>query len=490
MRALLLLAGLYACGPKAPPPPPPAPPAPPALPAWRTQAPQPLPARPFQLPAAAEGKLKNGIPVSVVENHEVPLVYVRLVLEGGSWTDPDRRPGLAGATMDMMNEGAGTLDAGGLSLALRKVGASLSAGAGLDGSEISVSALADQLPATLDLLATVLLKPTFPASEWKILQSQRLSDLKSARSDPRRISDRIWRATLIGDQYAGRLSQEKSIEAMTVPEMRAWYGEWVRPELASLLVAGDTTLAEISPLLESRFGSWKGKGKAPRVDRSPKKPLPTVEKTTIYLADKPGAAQSVVKVGHFVQPQTAPDQTDWQLADRMIGGQFVARINMNLREEKGWTYGARSGTWFSALPGLWSVEAGIVTAHTGPAVAEILRELKESLTTRPFTAAELATARGSLLGSFPLGYESPGTLLSQTLEMRRYGLPADWITGQPDRLRAATEASVQAAWARRIQPEKLAIVIVGDVATIRPQLEALQLPIVLVNDDGRPVETP
>jgi zinc protease len=483
--ALVLLAA--ACGPKAPPPAPVAPP-PPAPPAHRTSAPAPLAARPFVLPEAARGRLSNGLEVVVVENHEVPMVYVTLVHRAGSIADPPSAPGTASMAWDMLNEGAGGLSAEALSLASRRLGASIDTDAGLDAGLASMSALKVNLAPSLDLFAKVLLQPDFPARDFKLLQDRRVSDLKAARQDPGSIAGRVWAAVNYPEAYGGRLSSEAAYRKMTPAQLKAWYTSHVGPQDAILLVGGDTTLAEVQPLLEARFGKWAPPKKPAKLPKAPgAEAFASATEPTIFLVDKPGAAQSVLRVGQFVPPATAPTAAAFTLADLAVSGEFTARVNMNLREDKGWTYGAYSGVRYDQGPGLWAVRTNVVTPHTADAIAEIRKEITASLADRPVTADELAAARGGLLGTWPLGFQQPGTLLSSTSDIWLYGYPADWVSGFIARHEAPDLAAVNAAWKAAIDPARFRAVVVGDAASIQAPLEALGMKVVRVDTDGKPV---
>lgn len=475
----LSLSLLLACGSKEPT-------APVAAVSARATQPAPLPPRPFTLPTASTTTLKNGIPVVLSENHEVPLVYVNVVLRAGSWTDPETRPGLAAATFDLMSEGAGGMDAAALSAAQRRIGASLSTGAGSDGSYVSVSCLNEKLPEALDLLATVLIRPDFAEAEWELLRKKRLQDLAAARNDPRSISARTWSVLSYGGRYLGHLTNEASFQAMTTADMKAWYSTHVAPQHAMVTVGGATTLAEVGPLLDEKLGGWIRAGgelpALPSVDS-----LPAQAETRIFLVDKPGATQSNLRVGRFVGSRSDDDYWAFELANLAIGGMFTSRINMVLREEKGWTYGARSGSDEGYLPGRWAVSAGVVREATADSVAEILRQLKASVGEAPLTQEELDYGRGYMLGTWPLRFENPGSLLGETIKIWRYGLPADYLSSTPDRLRAVTLEQAQAAWTRHIQPDKLDILIVGDAAVIREPLKALNLPVVELLPDAKPL---
>lgn len=474
MSPMLLLAGLLACGPKVPT-------------VDRAVEPAPLAPRAFALPPFEEGRLSNGLRVLVVSNHEVPLVAVTLAFPAGGWTDPADRPGLASVSMDMLNEGAGSYDAAGLSAALRKLASTLDTGAGPDGANISLSTLEKNLAPSLDLMALVLTQPTFPEPEWQVLQKQRLANLRTEREDAGSIARRAFNRVLYGDRYFGNLVSEASYQAMTLGEMRGWITTWLRPEDALMLVGGDTTLAEVQPLLEARFGAWKATGAAPTATPPDASVARRPEKTTIYLVDKPGASQSVLRLGQFMGARTDPDVEAFELANAAVGGNFTARVNMNLRESKGYTYGARSFVASSYAPDLFILSTSVRADATVDAIRESLRELREARADRPITAEELENVRGNQLGTWPLAFETPGGLLGGLAEMWRYKLPTDWLSGYPDRLRAVDLNEANAAWSSRIDPSKLAIVVVGDATTLRTSLAELELPVIELDVDGRPV---
>ena len=327
--------------------------------AWRTEVPAPLAPRPFAVPDATTGTLSNGLSVSVVSNHEVPKVYVTLAFRDGGWTDPTDRPGLASVSMDMLNEGAGTLDAEGLSLALRRLASDLGTSASSDGATITLSTLKKNLGPSLDLLTLVLTQPTFPTSEWEILRNQRIADLRTELEDPGALSRRAFWHTLVGPTYLGLFPTEASYQAMRVDDMRAWASAHLRPDRAVAMVGGDITLDEIQPLLEARLQGWKATGAAPTATPPAANTLRSPEKSTIYLVDKPGASQSVLRFGLPVGERTAPDSASFAMANDAIGGMFTARVNMKLREEKGYTYGARSFSSSSYLPDVWMVNTNV-----------------------------------------------------------------------------------------------------------------------------------
>ena len=479
---LMLAALVVGCGPKKPV-------ETAVAPIDRTRPPAPLPARSFALPDIHRGTLSNGLAVAVVENHEVPIVNVVVSFRDGDWTDPADRPGLAAAAMAMLDEGAGDLDGAGLSAALRALAAELDASAGDDGARVSLKSLKRNLEPSLALLGSVLTQPTFAPDSWQIVQNQRVLGVRSALQDPESIAARATARLMFGDSYRGLLTSEAAYTAMTRDEVAAWAAARLRPDRAVVLVGGDTTLAEITPLLEAALGGWG----APEADAGPLRPTPETlyraEAATLFLVDKPGASQSVLTGGIFVGARTDDDATAFDLANMMFGGMFASRLNMNLREDKGYTYGARTYTDHSYATGLWTLTTSVQADATIPAVGEILTELQASVGDRAFTSDELTFAQGYVLGTWPARFEEPDYLLGKVDELWRYDLPEDFVSGYADRVRAVTPEAVNAAWRAHVDPARISLVVVGDAASLREGLAGLGLPVVELDRDGVPLVT-
>jgi len=471
---LLLTALLVGCGPKEAPEVA-AEPAPAAF--DRSQRPAPLTPRPFEIPPVESGSLANGVSVEVVQNHEVPMVWVRVELAAGSWTDPADRPGLASVAMDMLNEGAGDLDAAQLSSAERRLAASLSTSSGLDGASVELKALKRNLEPSLAHLALVLTQPTFPQAEWEIVQKRRLADLETSLSTPTKMATRVYDNLLYGDWYSGLKRSADSYEAMDPDQLKSWWDTHGVPAQARIYVGGDTTLAEIVPLLDAALADWTGGeplGTAlPTADQ-----LPELNPSVLYLVDKPGAAQSVIRMGRFSIDRKDPRYPAFRLANQVMGGYFSSRINMNLREDKGWTYGARTGVYSSYLPSEWTASTSVVTEHTAASVAELIAEVDGAREAAPLTQDELDAARGYLLGTWPKRFEQPNFLLGQRRDVHRYGLPDDWIASYPDKLRTVSVEQAQTAWNDLLSSDELVIVVVGDKAVVGEELADLGRPVV------------
>lgn len=481
---LLLLPGLLAAKPA----PAPAPPAeavpPPGPPPHRVGLPSPGAERPFTLPAVHEAKLGNGIPVAIVENHEVPLAFVRVTFRAGGWVDPAGKDGLATVAVDMLDTGAGDLDAEGLAQAFKRMGSNLETGAGPDGVHLAVSSLTRNLGPTLDLLRTVWVEPTFPADEWTLLRGQYEDAVQYRRTDPNSIAWRVLTVVTHGPSYLGRAIDEATLAKIKRKDLKKWARTWLVPGHARIFAGGAVTPAQLLPELESRFGTLGGV--TPELPAAPDAPAPPPA-ATLTLVDKPGASQSVILAARYVGEPTDPDFPALLLANQLVGGMFTSRLNLNLREEKGYTYGARTSVSYNLAGTWWTASAPVKAATTLDAMKELMAELGSPAAGEPVTAAELEAARGALVYGYPLRFESPGYLLGQLENVWRYGLPGDWIDGYMARMRGVTVADAQSAWVKRVDPKAVRYVVVGDAASLREPLRGLGLAFEERDVDGRPL---
>jgi zinc protease len=475
-----MLLMILACGPKEPPAvaveaPPPA----------VSVKPEPLPRTEFVLPEPSVGTLDNGLTVYVVENHEIPVVQVRAVFATGGWTDPVGKEGLASATLDMLNEGAAGKDAVAISKELRALASSVGTGAGLDQASVRADCLKKNLEPTLDVWADVLLRPDFPASDWERLQKQYLLDLEAEAKDPGSMSWKVLDTLMYGETYDGRSWTQDSVGGLTVDDMAGWYEGNINVANGVILVGGDITLDEVVPLLNARLGDL------PQGTAAGEPTIETIQptETTIYLVDKPGAAQSVIKAGRFVPERTDDAWYPLLVGNTAWGGMFMARLNMNLREDKGYTYGARSYTGTSQSAPVWVASSSVQSEVTAESLSEIFLELEEVQGDRPLTADEIAYAQSNRVNGYPASFETVDYLLSSTQDVWLYELPADWNEQYLNQVEAVTPELAQATFVEQVASQPLAIVVVGDLASIQAPIEALGVPTVVVGLDAKPVES-
>jgi zinc protease len=451
----------------------------------RSVRPSPLARQDFILPTTTTATLSNGVPVFVVENHELPFVDLRVVFRAGSFTDPEGLEGLASASADMWNEGTEARSGTELSTELRKLGSSVGSSAGLDQASVSASSLKRNLEPTLDLWAEVLLAPTFPAEEWERIQAQGMQDIQASRTNPQSTAWRVMDRQLYGDAYDGRFRTQESLAAIDVEGMKAWRETHVVPANAAIFASGDITVDELVPLLEARLADWQGG----EVTQVPEITALQPEESQLFLVDKPGAAQSVVTAARFVGERTDAHADALTVGNTAWGGMFMARLNMNLREDKGWTYGARSGFSDSHAARVWYAQSSIVSDSTAPAVAEMISELAAIGGDRPLTVEEVDYMKSSLLNGYPGRFETAGYLIGQKVDVWHYDLPADYLDTYTARIDGVGAEAAQAAFQEHVASQPLIWVVVGDVETIRgPLEEATGLTAVLLDAEAQPLE--
>ncbi|MCA1613462.1 MAG: insulinase family protein [Acidobacteria bacterium] len=443
----------------------------------------------LKLPAVQRRRLSNGLEVLFVEHKELPVVNMNLILKSGAAADPAERPGLATLTADLLDEGTKTRNALDISNALSDIGAQLSVGAGWDSTTASLTTLTRHLDRALDIYADVLLNPAFPEADFKRLRSSRLVSLQQQRDSADAIANNVYSSLLFGrgHPYGRSLSGDpRSTEAVAEGDVRAYYETHYRPNNAALVVSGDVTPAALLPKLERAFGSWK-RGDVPAVSLSAQ--TPAIGKTTIYLVDRPGAAQSVIQIGHVGVARSTPDYFPLLVMNTMLGGQFTSRLNLNLREDKGYTYGANSGFSYRRGAGPFTASAGVQTAVTKESVVEFMRELRGIRGERPVTARELELAKQAIIRGFPRGFETPGQIAGRLSDVVLNGLPDDYFNNYIARVQAVTLADVERVAQKYLDPSRMAVLVVGDRKEVERGLRSLESigTVTLLDAEGKPV---
>jgi len=455
----------------------------------RSTVPEATDPKPAKFPEFSRTTLASGLDIIVVERPSIPVVDFSLVFDAGYAADRADLQGEASMTMAMLDEGAGKLDALEISEQLASLGATLASGAGLDTASVGLSALNENLDASLKLFADVVLNPTFPANELERLRSQYRTRIQQEKSQPMSMALRVLPGLLYGEGhvYAQPLTgsgTEKTIDAINRADLVDWHETWFRPNNATLLIVGDTTLDEIVPRIEKLFSDWEPAD-------VPKKTIATVERTAedvIYLIDKPGAEQSILFAGQLVVPMDNPDETAIEAFNDILGGQFSARINMNLREEKHWSYGARTTIIPTSAQRPFFAYAPVQTDKTAESLAEILREIKEIRAENPPQADELARVQNSNTMSLSGRWETNGAVLGALGEIVSFGLPDDYWGTYAERLNKISVEQVSAVGINMLDPEQLTLVVIGDREKIQQKLEQLDIGrIQLLNVDGQPI---
>jgi predicted Zn-dependent peptidase len=442
-------------------------------------------------PAVQRATLKNGTKVVLAERHDVPVVQLSYVFAGGSSADQGKKLGTASFTMAMLTEGAGSYDALGWASRAEALGARITSSAGLDDVTVGMSALKAQLAPSLELFATTLRSPRFDAAEIERVRATWIANIKQEKAQPRGSALRVLPPLLygVGHAYAQPFSgtgTEAAITALTRDDLAAYTKSWLRPEAATLVVVGDTTLAELVPLLDAQLGGWKGEGAAPAAPKVASVALP--KKPRVFLVDQPGALQATIFVGQLVPSAKDPAHNQLYVANAVLGGEFSSRLNMNLREDKHWAYGAYS----FALPALgqrpWAAFAPVQIDKTIDALKELSREIGDYATGKaPAKDDELKKIQATEVRGLPGSYETAGAVLSTLVSNLRFGRPDDYVQKRQAELEGMTLPQVTTA-AGTIRPEALTWVVVGDLGVIEAGVRALKLGDVKVVDaDGNPV---
>ena len=457
----------------------------------RSKLPTPGAAPSLKLPAPERAKLSNGLEVVVVERHSAPVVDFTLLADAGYAADAQAKPGTARLAMLMLQEGTKTRSSLQIAEASESLGAPIAVGSSLDRSFLNMNALSGRLNESLDLYADVLLNPVFPDKELERLRGQTLATIQQEKAQPAAMINRVLPALLFGEGHAystpaSGSGNEASVKSLTTAELAAFYKRWVRPDNSVMLVVGDTTLAQIRPLLEQRFGAWRAPAEA-----KPSKNLAEVAlaaKPRVYLIDRPGAEQSQI-IAATVGPKRAdPDHIRFVALDTLFGGAFTSRLNMNLREDKHWSYGVRSRLTDAIGQGTYRAGGGVQTDKTAESMVEIQKELREVLTTRKPDAKELKFAQDNIAIALPGKNETSDEIADSYGEILTFGLKDSYWNDFVGEVTSLTPADVNKVAGRLIHPEALTWVVVGDLSKIEAKVRALNFGEVTVLDlDGKPV---
>lgn len=453
---------------------------------WRKTQPAAAGALRLNLPVPKMFKLANGLTVMLVEKHNLPLLAANLVILSGSEANPANKPGLASFTADMLDEGTAKRSTLQIAEDAAAIGATLATGSGSDSTGITVRTLKKNADAALELVADVALQPAFSEKELERVRKTRLTQILQQRDNPNTLASKVFNLDVYGPNHPygyTELGTEDSLKAITRADMVAFWQAGYAPGNAALIVAGDISENELRTLAEKHFGKWAGK--ATNTTR------PEVQASAarhIIIVDKPGAPQSALRIGHVGIQRDNPDYVTLQVMNLELGGLFSSRINMNLREKNGYTYGA--GTGFAARrgPGPFQVFTSVRTDVTAPAVREIFNELQRMRET-PITGDELVIGRDSYARSLPGIFETTVDTVGSIGQLFVYNLPLDYYSALPAKVDAVTIPDVQRVAGKYLMPDSMVIVIVGDRAKIEPELAKLNLGKIEVRGlDGKPVQ--
>jgi zinc protease len=452
----------------------------------RSRVPAPGTPPTVRFPKLERATLANGLKIFLAERHSIPQVNFNLLVDAGYAADQFGMAGTASMTLDMMDEGTKTRNALQISDELALLGANLNTTSDLDTSSVSLSALKENLDASLALFADVILNPSFPPEELERLRKQRLARIQQEKVQPIGMALRVFPKLLYGEghAYSNPLTgtgTEDTAKRMTQTDLVKFHQTWFKPNHSTLVVVGDTTLAEIQPKLEKLFQAWKP-------GDVPKKDIRTVaqqEKPSVYLMDRPGALQSVILAAHVSPPKANPQEIPIETMNEILGGTFTSRINMNLREDKHWSYGARSLIWDARGQRPFIVFAPVQTDKTSEAMQEILKELRGILGGIPITNEEVTKAKAARSLTLPGQWETMGAVGESMGEIARYGLPDDYFNTYADHVKALGMDDIKAAASAVVHPDNLVWVVVGDREKTEPVVKKLNLgPVRLMDADG------
>ncbi len=427
-------------------------------------------------PRIQTATLSNGLTVQLAQRSATPMVTLNLQVDAGYAADPQDSPGTANLALDMLDEGTPSFDSLQISEELENLGARLSTSSNLDMSSVTLSALTENFTAALDIYADVIKNPTFPDVEFTRLQNQQLARIRREKSNPNQTALRVFPKLVYGSghAYGAPLTgsgTEEAVSNLSRADLERFHERWIRPNNATLIVVGDITMDDLQVQLERAFSDWTAA-------TVPAKNIDAVDHqqtSDIYLIDRPGAQQSLILVGHVAPPKDDDSELAIQAMNTILGGSFSSRMNMNLREDKHWSYGARTQLIEARGPRSFLVNAPVQTDKTKESMQEIYKELTGIRSDRPITPDELGKAKDLRTLTLPGRWETNSAIMQDLVQMLRFDLPADYYEDYVTRVRSLDVADVVSAAQTVIEPQRLIWVVVGDRAVIESGLHELAL---------------
>lgn len=458
--------------------------------AFRTTQPTPATPKEFVGPVPTKQVLPNGLTVLVIEKHDLPLVAVQVVVRSGASSDVKGREGVAQMTANMLQWGTTSRTANQIDEAIETLGTTIGANADLDATQAFFQVLRDNLPAAFEVLADVVQNPSFPTEELERVRGQMRTTLLQERDVPSRLASRTLFQVLYGEHPYGRTAATtpELLAKVKREDLKAFHTAHYRPDNTAVIFVGDVKLEEATAIAAQRFGGWKSTAasceaiKAVKGKKTPVPPwtcnaLPVTgpvapRKPNIVLVPRAGSAQAQILAGHVSVPRSSPDYFQLLLANLVLGGQFNSRINMNLREDKGYTYGASSAFYYGRGPGPFLVATSTRPEVAAPAIHEMVVEVRK-LRESGVTADELASAKSNYIESLPGEFETARALARMTANIYLYDLALDYYSTLGAKLNAITVEEVARAAKEHIDDDKLEIIVVGDEAQLKGQLDSL-----------------
>lgn len=447
----------------------------------RSSAPQPAEPRPYHFPHVARATLPNGLRVLVAENHNAPLVSFRALIRSGADHDTAHTAGLASMTADLLDEGAGVRDAIRLAEDVGLLGGALGTGADWDASYISMDVLARTSEDALSIFADVAARPTLPEEGLERVRAERLNDILQQRDEPGAIAGKRFSHLLYGTgAYGNSVSgNADSVARITLDDVRRFHAQHYIPNNSAVVVAGDIDSARAIDLVTRALGDWQRGEEVPRPTPEPR----PIDASRIYVIDRPQAVQSEIRVGHLGVPRSCEDYFPLYVMNAIFGGVFNSRINLNLRERHGYTYGARSQFAFRRHAGPFVVAAPVRNEVTRESVTEMLAELRR-IRTGDLEPRELEDTKSYLIGVFPASVQTASDVASRLVDIELYGLSEDYFDRYRENIAAVTQEDVARVAQKYLDPDRVLIVVVGNASEIREPLGGLGMPVHEMDIDG------
>ena len=441
--------------------------------------------RPYQFPRFERAVLPNGLKLIVAPIAKLPIVTICIVTDAGAVADPAGRSGLAQLTAKLLLEGTTSADGTAITDRFDRLGASIDAHADWDVAAVTVTTLTDKLSESFDLLGNVLRRPGFNEREVERLKAERLAELLQQRAEPRGLADELFSRFLYESRSRYALpdgGDETSVRELTRADVVRFYETWYSPASMTMIVVGDIQTRQLERMAGAVFGDWQGALTTPASASDE----PARRTRALHIVNKPDAPQSELRIGHIGLPRHHPDYFPSVIMNAVLGGLFSSRINLNLREVHGYTYGANSYFDWRRQRGPWVVATAVASEVTHAAATEVLKEI-ERFRSAPISEDELTLATSYLDGVFPIRFETTSAIASALTTLVVYDLPDDWYDEYRARVRGVTSADVLVAAERHLQPDALQMVVVGSAAAVREGMQAIAFgPLQLYDVEGRP----
>ena len=447
----------------------------------RSTAPPPTAPRPYHFPHITRETLPNGLRVLVAQSHNAPLLSLRALIRSGADHDTAQTAGLASIAADLLDEGAGERDAIRLAEDVGVLGGSLGTGADWDASYVSLDVLSRNAEPSVAIFGDVTVRPTLPADGLERVRAERLNELLQQRNEPGAIAGKRFANLLYGSGAYGNsvTGNAESVQRLTLGDVQRYYRQHYLPNNSSVVISGDIDPSAAIELIGRALGDWQRGPEPPRPTVSPR----PIDASRIYVIDRPQAVQSEIRVGHIGVPRSCEDYFPLSVMNALFGGVFNSRINLNLRERHGYTYGASSRFAFRKQAGPFVVAAPVRNEVTLESIQEMLAELRR-MRSGDVDPTELAEVKNYLMGVFPATVQTASDIAGRLLDMELYGLPEDYFDHYRENIDGVSKEDVEHVARKYIDPERLLIVIVGNAKEIREPLGSLGIPMHELDIDG------